>query len=591
MAVTTLKLGAIDPRTGVFGAHPLLGGPLDLNDGVTFTLASPEGLELPLPPRTLVPVGNIRTQGERATRAIFRHNREARARVILGPMTSATTLASALRTLLSWVNAAPTTPIAVQYQAPSASAAVYLDVVGAACDVPSDEDQWLTLQLEPITLVFWCRPGLRGDRITLQNLAPNPGFEQGSGPGVIAFSDSLATANAYSLQAGSAPGLDKSTYADAVQADAPLRFYRLDESSGTSCADAMGNGNGTLVGGVTLAQTGALTGDTDTAVSLNGTTGTISLPTTGLPTANAPWSIEAWIKLAANPTATAIIGYLGGGGSASNSAYFGILIGTAKPLLNIHGTLITAPSNISLNTWHHVVGTWDGTNGTIFVDGGQVVTGTATAGLIAYGTAYLGSLGGASNWLSGPLDEVAIYGTALSSTRIAAHYTAGTTTPATTANTLLLGSGGRISFGSATWSALNLWQLRMRYAPSLTATFYLHYTDANNYLAAQVTGTQLKLTQTIAGVATSLGTASLTLAPGARYWLQVTQFPTVPANPAMAQAILLADAGGTPGTALATLGPVPTLDAVTALTGAPQIAAASASLGLSAPHTVALFGP
>ena len=83
--MTTLKLGYTDPRTDVFGAHPVLGGPLDLNDGQTFALVSPEGLELPAPTRTVLPAGNIRTRGERVSRAIYARNREARATVILGP--------------------------------------------------------------------------------------------------------------------------------------------------------------------------------------------------------------------------------------------------------------------------------------------------------------------------------------------------------------------------------------------------------------------------------------------------------------------------------------------------------------------------
>jgi hypothetical protein len=49
------------------------------------------------------------------------------------------------------------------------------------------------------------RPGLKGDRVTLQNLAPNPGFEQGSGPAVLVFSDNVANVNSYAVQAGSAP--------------------------------------------------------------------------------------------------------------------------------------------------------------------------------------------------------------------------------------------------------------------------------------------------------------------------------------------------------------------------------------------------
>jgi hypothetical protein len=63
MAATTLKLGYTNPLTDTLGAHPLLGSVIDLNDGTTFTLASPDGLELSAPPRSLLLAGNIRTQG------------------------------------------------------------------------------------------------------------------------------------------------------------------------------------------------------------------------------------------------------------------------------------------------------------------------------------------------------------------------------------------------------------------------------------------------------------------------------------------------------------------------------------------------
>ncbi len=100
--MTTLKLGYTTPLTDTFGAHPTLGAVLDLNDGTTFTLVSPEGLELAPVPRTLLPTGNIRTRGERMVRGTFRRNREAVCRVILGPMASSAALVAQVRLLLSW---------------------------------------------------------------------------------------------------------------------------------------------------------------------------------------------------------------------------------------------------------------------------------------------------------------------------------------------------------------------------------------------------------------------------------------------------------------------------------------------------------
>jgi hypothetical protein len=205
--MTVLKLGYTNPLTDAFGAHPTLGAALDLNDGQTFTLVSPEGLELAPPPRTLVQAGNIRTQGERATKAIYRHNREAVCHLILGPGSSYASFVASVRQLLLWLNAPPSVPVTLQWQPPSASAPVYLDVVGCAHELSTDEDQWLRLQLEPISIVFVVRPGLRGDRVTLSNLLVNPGMGQGSGPGVKVFDDSFANVNAYAVVSGGNPSV------------------------------------------------------------------------------------------------------------------------------------------------------------------------------------------------------------------------------------------------------------------------------------------------------------------------------------------------------------------------------------------------
>ncbi|HEV2235675.1 MAG TPA: hypothetical protein VGR57_03350, partial [Ktedonobacterales bacterium] len=265
--MTTLKLGYSDPRTDAFGAHPVLGPVLDLNDGQTFVLLGPDGLSLPPPPRTLVPAGNLRTQGERGVRGVYRHSREVTVQLVLGPGSSYAALVASVRTLLAWVNAPPALAVTLQYQPFGAASPVYLDVIGAACDLPADESDWLRLQLEPIELVFVCRPGLRGDRVTLSNLVMNPGLEQGSGPGVSVFTDAIANFNAYSVQAGGALAASFTGFPDAVMADTPLHYYRLNETSGTAAGDGTSNAlAATYTGGVTLNSAGLLTGDTDPAV-------------------------------------------------------------------------------------------------------------------------------------------------------------------------------------------------------------------------------------------------------------------------------------------------------------------------------------
>src|SRR6185437_15590671 len=131
-------------------------------------------------------------------------------------------------------------------------------------------------------------------------------------------------------------------------------------------------------------------------------------------------------------------------------------------------------------------------------------------------------------------------------------------------------------------SAINTWQTRFRYTAGGDYRWYLHYTDANNWLRARLTSSALLLEHTIAGVTTTLATATVLPANNAWYWLRITQFPAPAgggsADPACVQAVLLNDVAGVVGAVVTTAGPVGTQDAVTALSGRPQLEASGASL-------------
>ena len=86
-------------------------------------------------------------------------------------------------------------------------------------------------------------------------------------------------------------------YRSQVLADEPLAYWRLGEPSGTSAADASGNGNtGTYGGSPTLGATGALAGDTDTATSFDGVNDNVSVPNNAALNLNGSFSIEFWAK-------------------------------------------------------------------------------------------------------------------------------------------------------------------------------------------------------------------------------------------------------------------------------------------------------
>lgn len=164
-------------------------------------------------------------------------------------------------------------------------------------------------------------------------------------------------------------------------------------------------------------------------------------------------------------------------------------------------------------------------------------------------------------------------------------------------NLLQMNAGCQVAFGSPDWSAINLWTARWRWVTGLTASFFLHYTNGSNYLACQITGTSITLVHNVAGTQHTLASGTIALTSSLYYWVQITQFPTVPGQTPQVQCALYADSSGAIGAAVSgsSLGPVVTFDAVTALTGRPNIAATGAVLNVggafSSVHYVNLFGP
>jgi hypothetical protein len=167
--------------------------------------------------------------------------------------------------------------------------------------------------------------------------------------------------------------------------------------------------------------------------------------------------------------------------------------------------------------------------------------------------------------------------------------------PTVTSTVMTVPAGTALTFGSPAWGAINTWQVRWQYASGLSALFYLHYVDANDRLQVAASGTSLALAQVVAGTTQQLASATVTRTGGAWYWLKVTQFPTVPGDPPDVQATLYNDNTGAMGSQVPALGPVPTYDAVTALSGKAGCAASGAALAVGGTfagvQTIALFGP
>lgn len=215
------------------------------------------------------------------------------------------------------------------------------------------------------------------------------------------------------------------TYFQAVMSDAPTLYWRLNETSGTSIADSSGNARTGTYTALTSGP-GLLTTDSDlAAVNPLGTV------------ASAAWMDTSFVtaEIIIKPTALVSVYYIFGrdfnatNGGAAGAAAWRLDIASSK----IRWIILTAgaptvyqtctgATTLATDTIYHVVGTFDGTNSNLYLngalDGSIPVSGTMklpTTGI------YIGNANvGATNF-PGTMDEAAVYGTALSPTQVATH--------------------------------------------------------------------------------------------------------------------------------------------------------------------------
>ena len=86
----------------------------------------------------------------------------------------------------------------------------------------------------------------------------------------------------------------RADYMSVVLADNPVSYYRLGEAGGPTANDSSGNGNNGAyaASGVTYGVSGALVGDPNTAVALNGSTGDVTTPNV----LGNDFTLELWMK-------------------------------------------------------------------------------------------------------------------------------------------------------------------------------------------------------------------------------------------------------------------------------------------------------
>jgi len=234
--------------------------------------------------------------------------------------------------------------------------------------------------------------------------------------------------------------LPASVYEREVLVDTPTHWWRLGEPSGTVAFDRGSSPvSGTYSGGVSLGQAGAPTHDPDSAASFDGIDDYVTFGAAPRVT-GFPYTIELWLKISDRS------GVLGdyyffsqntNAGAATDNQPRGRVNGNdfGHPG-RIDWDGVSSTSRIDDGAWHHVVLTATSNAAgaqTLYIDGVAQPTGTAnTPGVNS--TELLLATPDVSPFVSisrnkwpGSIDEFAIYNTALSAARVAAHNTAGRT--------------------------------------------------------------------------------------------------------------------------------------------------------------------
>ncbi|MGI3786557.1 MAG: LamG domain-containing protein, partial [Janthinobacterium lividum] len=240
----------------------------------------------------------------------------------------------------------------------------------------------------------------------------------------------------YSGTASATPSgtaISSSTYVNQVKADGASSYWRLDDpSTSSSVTDWAGSTDLVRASGLSLGTTGAI--GTDKAASVNGTGSASAASNSGFVRAPNTFSVEAWFKT----TSTSGGQVVGFGDVPTGSSYrhdrqvYLSAGGQLVYYVDQNGTsrTVTSPRTYNNGVWHHVVATMSSSGMVLYVDGAKVASSTS----VTYGRAYggfwrvgadvlPGKTSTTSAYLSGAIDDVAVYPSALSATKVKDHYT------------------------------------------------------------------------------------------------------------------------------------------------------------------------
>jgi hypothetical protein len=204
-------------------------------------------------------------------------------------------------------------------------------------------------------------------------------------------------------------------------------LLHMDESSwhGVSgeVLDSAGSNNGTAYGGANTAEGGKF----GRAGIFDGVTDYVSVPTSSGVNPTEAITVSLWAK--SDTTTWNASGTL----ASKRNAYMLYPVSGSKEIrFYVYTTLqwyyTTFTPTVDITQWHHYVGTYDGYEIKLYIDGAPVGTPTLRKGGINAdpGALYIGRDDGQSGYFNGMIDDVAIYDIALTDAEVQALNTQGT---------------------------------------------------------------------------------------------------------------------------------------------------------------------
>ncbi len=193
-----------------------------------------------------------------------------------------------------------------------------------------------------------------------------------------------------------------------------------------TAADSSGNGNtGTLVNMSTTSSPTA--GKIGQALKFNGSSQYVSMGSAGVSATS--FTYAAWVKAGTYSSYRGIVendagGTIPQGLWTENGLGITLVIGTG----NGHAVLLIPVAKATLNTWHYIVGTANGTTYALYLDGvnvGATYSDTGYGGSPVHNAIGVGGTGGGPGYFSGSIDDVRIYNRALSAQEVAQLYALG----------------------------------------------------------------------------------------------------------------------------------------------------------------------